>query len=924
MKTLQYCTRVALLLATFFHVVSCTKTKDLPIETIKPVLSVEQCEGLCSKINDGFEVINTLTRALREGDRIVSITPEESNASALSFLSGAVANVYNVRYFPFIGLSLDESGELCWVIVDNCSKEDLGKIIDKKTTKARWDDDWVREDCVEDLYLSYGEKVPVKGEIRVEFDEMSRAFLLYEGQKLLHKYNDRDDFPLPFTYSSGESRNIRFFVEKDDCVYFKLLDGKVLSIPKAGYEYETAVEVSVETAGTLAAVLKKYTYSHIRKLKITGPLNDEDFAALGDLNSLEYLDISDVPLYTLMTACSKPLNKIKILICPKTLVGIPTGFFMENDTLVDIQMFDDIRTIGDRAFCSCSALRCIAIPASCERIEKAAFLGCKALERVTFEPHSQLKSIGGGHDSAYLQHYEGAFGGCISLKSIIIPASCEEIEACAFKGCTSLESVSFEPVSRLMAIRGGGTENSKIPAYYGTFSDCTSLKSIRIPSSCQVIEDSAFKNCITLESVTFEDDSHVEEIAGASYGDHGAYIDAQGAFCGCSSLKSITIPATCQRIGDAAFKGCVALEKVSFEPNSQLSAIEGDRKSRGYSYSGAFADCVSLKSIVIPAHCSTIGISAFKNCTSLESVVFEQGSRLTIISGGFASDGSNYYGVFSDCTSLESINIPASCEKIEASAFKNCNVLRSVTFEKGSHLKTIEGGYYFDKSSLVFRSYGAFSDCTSLTAIEIPSTVETIGAATFRNCASLEAVSFDTDNRIDAFPGEVVEYASHYPISGNFDYKSQGVAANGDVMYFGYYSSGVFSNCKALKSIKIPSSVQAIGDACFLSCFSMVDFSLEENSSLVSIGVMALANCCALSSVDMRYGTRLAEIGCNAFIDDDRISIFQIGAVVPPSCQTDTFGNVGEYSVLKVPSGSEDAYKAASGWGEFYKIIANE
>ncbi|MFR9129257.1 MAG: leucine-rich repeat domain-containing protein [Alistipes putredinis] len=91
--------------------------------------------------------------------------------------------------------------------------------------------------------------------------------------------------------------------------------------------------------------------------------------------------------------------------------------------------------------------------------------------------------------------------------------------------------------------------------------------------------------------------------------------------------------------------------------------------------------------------------------------------------GGYSEP--NYYGVFSDCTALTSIEIPASVETIEAAAFKGCSSLATVTFENGSQLKTIGGGSY---------SSGAFSDCTALTSIEIPASVETIEAAAFKGC----------------------------------------------------------------------------------------------------------------------------------------------------------------------------------------------
>ncbi|MFR0774685.1 MAG: PL29 family lyase N-terminal domain-containing protein [Alistipes finegoldii] len=79
-----------------------------------------------------------------------------------------------------------------------------------------------------------------------------------------------------------------------------------------------------------------------------------------------------------------------------------------------------------------------------------------------------------------------------------------------------------------------------------------------------------------------------------------------------------------------------------------------------------------LKTVVIPANVTTIGGSAFKNCSSLATVTFEQGSQLKTIAGGYFSGGSSYYGAFSNCTALTSIEIPASVETIEATAFKGC------------------------------------------------------------------------------------------------------------------------------------------------------------------------------------------------------------------------------------------------------------
>ena len=192
-----------------------------------------------------------------------------------------------------------------------------------------------------------------------------------------------------------------------------------------------------------------------------------------------------------------------------------------------------------------------------------------------------------------------------------------------------------------------------------------------------------------------------------------------------SKLKSVVIPASVETIEAAAFMRCSKLATVTFEKGSQLKTIGGDYSS-SYYY-GVFSDCTALKSIEIPASVETIEAAAFWHCSSLATVTFEKGSQLKTIGGGYYSSSySYYYGAFLDCTALTSIEIPASVETIEATAFKGCSSLATVTFEKGSQLKTIGGGYYYHYY------YGVFSDCTALKSIEIPASVETIEATAFK------------------------------------------------------------------------------------------------------------------------------------------------------------------------------------------------
>ena len=289
-----------------------------------------------------------------------------------------------------------------------------------------------------------------------------------------------------------------------------------------------------------------------------------------------------------------------------------------------------------------------------------------------------------------------------------------------------------------------------------------------------------------------------------------------------SDLRSVVIPTNVTTVGYSAFKRCSSLTTVTFEKESQLKTIGGDY------YYGAFSDCTALTSIEIPASVETIGNTAFAFCSSLATVTFEKGSRLKTI-------GNNAYY---RCTSLTSIEIPASVETIEKKAFMHCSSLATVTFEKGSQLKTIAGDSYD----------GAFSDCTALTSIEIPASVETIEATAFKRCSKLTTVTFEKGSQLKI-------------IGGGFDTN------------VGYrYIYGAFSELKNLMT------------------------------------------------VDMSACTQVEIIEECAFYNDPELRLFKVSTETPPTCENNAFVGINPYSVLKVPSGCANAYKAATGWKNFASI----
>jgi uncharacterized coiled-coil protein SlyX len=248
----------------------------------------------------------------------------------------------------------------------------------------------------------------------------------------------------------------------------------------------TCTEIHVETKGELENVLADYDYANIESLKIIGVLNDVDFLFIYRMMpNLKNLDIAEVNITALPIQAFYKSTNVENLILPNTLITIGEEMFYQSK-LKTVVIPANATTIGNSAFEQCASLISIDIPANVETIGTAAFKGCSSLTTVTFEKESQLKTISGGYSNP---NYYGVFSDCTALTSIKIPASVKTIEEAAFKGCSSLATVTFEKGSQLKTI-GGDSYSS------GAFSDCTALTSIEIPASVETIEAAAFRGCI--------------------------------------------------------------------------------------------------------------------------------------------------------------------------------------------------------------------------------------------------------------------------------------------------------------------------------------------------------------------------------------------------------------------------------------------
>ena len=157
--------------------------------------------------------------------------------------------------------------------------------------------------------------------------------------------------------------------------------------------------------------------------------------------------------------------------------------------------------------------------------------------------------------------------------------------------------------------------------------------------------------------------------------------------------------------------------------------------------SDAFYKCSSLTSITIPNSVTSIGYSAFEGCSSLREFkgkFASTDSRCLIVNNSlkaFAPAGlteytipdsvtSIGYSAFYDCSSLTSITIPNSVTSIDYYAFSHCSSLTSITIP----------------NSVTYIGRRAFYYCSKLTSITIPNSVTSIGYEAFYNCSKLTSI----------------------------------------------------------------------------------------------------------------------------------------------------------------------------------------
>lgn len=483
-----------------------------------------------------------------------------------------------------------------------------------------------------------------------------------------------------------------------------------------------------------------------------------------------------------------------------------------------------VKTIEKGAFYGSQSKRVI-IPKKVETIDKFAFAELERLDTVEFEEGSELKTIAdyafatyGRKASATLDlsvlsklKKVGNYAFSVKngyleekIKTVILPNNLTELEVGICPFGSKLETIEISEDNKNYTLIDNclikdstvvlGTRLSIIPAEY-EYTDANNntskikinkigkcafagadISTVEIPSSVEIIEESAFEECtgktslalhkglntignrafanVALTDISFGTDSTLKQIGDEAFSS--------------ATIKQLSMPSTVKTIGRKAFASA-HLEKLTFETRIEKGHRVYDLQNIGDT---AFSNSLSLQHLVAPAGViAKIKGSVFtiQNVEIVGEDDIEAGllanmsvSNLSIGEGVKKIGDSAFEGL-----SITSLTIPASVLEIGVGAFWHCPietfavaegntkyfVKNNCLIDKNTHTLVaafdngtiskdfVWGGSdgktkIFDVTSV---GNGAFA-YTQVESMVIPSNVKTIGEFAFAHSALKQVV----------------------------------------------------------------------------------------------------------------------------------------------------------------------------------------
>lgn len=418
------------------------------------------------------------------------------------------------------------------------------------------------------------------------------------------------------------------------------------------------------------------------------------------------------------------------------------GYVISNGELVSYLGNADTMTEGDLtsrgiklvrnyAFKNNPNVKSVVIP---EGVEWGLFpfYGCSSLETVDLSGISDVPN--------YLFGYSG-------LEDVTIPENIVSIGQKSFYNIDSLRTITVRDNNELTTIG------------QNAFSFNKNLKEVNLGSSKEgclcTVDDYAFFNCNSLESVIISDRFCLQDIGKAAFAKFTPTNSDKGDYSiiNFGEEDGFTIPSSVKIIGDYAFAYVSAQLSVGDEPGCNivktkfvLNEQDASKSSVDFSQAseivsigaGAFSRMDGLTNLDLSScvNLESIGLSAFQSGT-LKEVVFPNTGKLKQILGfNYDKNDKQPSGL------IESLTLP---KYVEEAGY--LSIFKSVSFEQGSKLSsfTCDSGCYSEYGS----TYTDLSNCSELQSVKhcgditLPGGVyqiQRIGNGPIRNSSELATV----------------------------------------------------------------------------------------------------------------------------------------------------------------------------------------
>mgnify|MGYP002624431773 CR=1 FL=1 len=320
----------------------------------------------------------------------------------------------------------------------------------------------------------------------------------------------------------------------------------------------------------------------------------------------DYYDNSPAPWYDYRT-------QIKKAVIPSGVANIGSRAFLDCTALVEVE-WGTIDTIGDHAFMNCTSLKHAILPDSCTWVWTNVFENCTSLQSAYI-----------GYVNSYAATVpQEFFKGCTSLAVLGLGTGISTLGTDCLSGCTALTCI----ISDNTSIQG------------------TSYNVVGWSDRSGVCSDNTYSS----SRLEWHFELSEARLYFTGSGDMTSYNNGSQPwqhFTGAVNTVDFSTADAKVSVSTTAFQGRDKIETVDF---TNVYAV-------GW---GAFAECYALKYADFKAPLTQIWNYAFANCTSLESITFEEGTDSLHI----------YPWAFNNCSGTTYwLNIPSNCTTIDDHAF---------------------------------------------------------------------------------------------------------------------------------------------------------------------------------------------------------------------------------------------------------------